>query len=137
MVPDPPRMMMGGVAARAERTPPVTSGLAAGTTEMGITTALRSPSKGADVVAVEDAAVVDTKAAVEEAVGTTTRLTITTTTVIKDKAAAASTTTAPRTTTIMGPHRAPPKVATTHRIKGTLKAPLKVRAEEEFHSTLG
>ena len=57
---------------------------------------------------------------------------------IKDKAAvAASTTTAPRTTIIKGPHRVPPKVATTHTIKEILKDPLKARSEEESHSTLG
>ena len=91
------------------------------------------------MVAVGDVAVADTKAVVEEAVGTTTRLIITTTMVIKDKAAvAASTTTAPRTTIIKGPHRVPPKVTTTHKIKEILKDPLKTRAEEEeSHSTLG
>ena len=105
---------------------------------MGTTTVLISQKVGADVGAVGDVVVADTKAVVKEAVVTTMRLTITTTMVIKDKAAvAASTTTPPRSTTIKGPHRAPPKVAITHTIKEILKDPLKARAEEESHSTLG
>ena len=93
MVPSPPRRMTGCVAARVAVTPLLTSGSAAGTTGVGTTIALISQKVGADVVAVGDVAVADTKAVVEEAVGTTMRLTITTTMVIKDKAAAANTTT--------------------------------------------
>ena len=108
MVLSPPRRMTGGVAARVARTPPATSGSAAGITGVGTTIALISQKMGTDVAAMGDVAVVDTKAVVEEAVGTTTRLTITTTMVIKDKAAvAASTTMAPRTTRTKGP-RMPP-----------------------------